>query len=421
MSWLLFLFFLSISCELIHLKILFFTVRPNILISLLPLSLFFFLHRFQFDKEFLFVALGCFCSLLLSALFGEHLLACYGLLFLFLFKFLTFFVFPMNLFRIYPANLLYRLYFMSFVVIGLFAFAQVLFSAFGIYLPGTTQRIGSLARGQALFHEPSFYALYATPFAIFETARFLLKQKNRLSFFAANIFLLASTSTGCFFSYLALFFFLILFKCLRILRNFSLLKTASLFVGSLSFFGFLFWILQPTLITHGLLKYFGSELLSSSFAPRWEGIKQFWKIFIENPFLGTGLGGATTYYARMEGIEFSSLNSELLDAYGATNVATEILGSLGLLGSFLFFIFFIILWRRCRQTLQLSLSDEERANLTAAILSLCVLFFTLQFNQSIMRPYVWLHVGLCIGYMNSLSFRSPKSVFSQLQTCKSTF
>lgn len=412
MTWLLFFYFLSASCEILHIKVLFFSLRPYLLISLFVFCQFFLSRRLFFDREFLMVALGCSSSLLLSTIFGEHFLSCYGLLLLFLFKFLIFFVFPSSLFLFYSPTLIYRLYFSSFVVVGLFASAQVFCSVFEIYLPFTTQRIGFFARGQAWFHEPSYYALYATPFAVFETVRYLLTKKNRRSFLASNFFLLTSTSTGCFFSYLGLLLVLFFFKCSRIIKKLSLLKTLSTFAFSLGLLGLLFWMIQPALLSQGLLKYFCSTLLITSFIPRWEGIKQFWNIFLENPFLGTGLGGASTYCARTQGLEFSFLDSDLLNASGAMNVTTEILGSLGLVGAFAFSAFFLILLRRCRQTLQLPLSEEERAHVIAMVASLSILFFTLQFNQSIMRSYVWLHVGLCVGYMNSLLERLKHSIQS---------
>ena len=393
-----FLYFLFVSSELLNVKLLIFRVKLSLFFALIAFIVFFFSKRvFSFDRDFLYVALGCFGSLLISAICSENVLACCGFLGLFIINYILFFVFPMNLFAVFDWREIYRLYFLSFTVVGIFASAQVLCSAFEVYLPFTTQRIGSFARGQGLCYEPSYYALYMTPFAVYHTVRFLLERRGKIV--GPNLLYLVSTSASCFLAYLTLFLSFLAFRCkqkMRRLMKFSfwiLLISCSL------------WLIQPPLITHGLFKYAAAEFMVNTFLSRWTGIVQFWGTFLDHPILGAGLGGATTHYAKKEGLEIALFDSDILDLNSAMNVTTEILGSLGLVGICAFSCFLFVLYHRCCSALKAPMMEDERIHGLSLIISLCVLFAVLQFNQSIMRSYVWLHVGLSMGYLKSLNQR----------------
>jgi len=405
--FLLFLYFFLVSVELAYLKIGIFKCRLNLLSGAAFLMVFFSTFRIlRIDKDFLSVALFCLFSMALSAIFGYHLFSCFGFFCLFIFNYFVFFVLPANLFRCFNPVLVIRLYFLSFIPVGLFAGVQVIGSIFGLVLPCVSQNIGSWSRGQGFSYEPSFYGLYMTPFAMFYTVRFLLQEKTKRSvkkLIGSNLLLLFSTSTACFFSYLAALFCLGIMKLHRVIRNTSfsniLWKVLALVAA---FFGLL-WVIDPRLISQGFLKLFWAGVVHHhTFQARWIWICKYWNVFLENPVLGTGLGGASAYYVQKNGITTSLNDPNILEAGMAMNVATEVLGSLGLLGATAFGYFFITIWKNCRKTLRLALTQEERVDILSLIISMGVMFFTLQFSQSIMRPYTWLHVGICIGYMKYL-------------------
>lgn len=406
---LLFLYFFLVSAELFNFFVVIFKIRVNLFIGLLTVVLFFIRYRvLRIDRDFLAVALGCLGSMLLSALFGYFLAACAFFILLFVFNYLVFFVFPVNLFRVFEdSSWIIKLYFFSFIAVGCFATAQIIFSIFGVTLPGVTQHISAIKRGQGFSYEPSYYALYMTPFAMFQTVKFFLQDKKERKLWkvlGANILLLVSTSTGCLFSYIALVLCLGIFKVAKIIRNVSLTK---IFWRSLAVLGAFFtsvWFVYPSLISSGFLKFFWHGVIYHwSFQDRWQGIVRYWNIFLDHPILGTGLGGATTYNAIKEGLSISSTDPMILEQGIAMNVTTEILGSLGLVGIFAFACFFWTLGKNCRTTIRLKeMTPEERINVISFIISLCVMFFALQFSQSIMRPYVWLHVGISVGYMKYL-------------------
>src|SRR5690606_33655652 len=120
-------------------------------------------------------------------------------------------------------------------------------------------------------YEPSFYALYMTPFATYHITRYLLApaaERRLSSLLWPNIFLLASTSTGCFFSYLFLFAGILLFRRgLKINVPFSrLFQVFFIIIGGC--FGSL-WALNKDLLFFGILKFFYSGHTHFSLQDRW--------------------------------------------------------------------------------------------------------------------------------------------------------
>jgi O-antigen ligase len=132
------------------------------------------------------------------------------------------------------------------------------------------------------------------------------------------------------------------------------------------------------------------------------------KIFYDHPLFGVGLGaGPYALASKLSNHSINLLDPDIHNHYNAMNVTTEILASLGLVGACLFFGFCYLLIQTFRTAYRIpNLEPEEQKNLIAFALSICVLFVTLQFSQSLMRPYIWVHIGLFVGYAQSLQRRS---------------
>jgi O-antigen ligase len=215
--------------------------------------------------------------------------------------------------------------------------------------------------------------------------------------------LLVSTSTGCVFSYLALLVCVGFLKLAKVIKKISLFISLWKFLFGISLFFVCLWIIDSNLVSYGFLKFFWTGIAyHPSVRARWLLIQEYWDIFLENPILGVGLGGSAAYCAKKLELPLSPDDPLFLALGSASNVSLEVLGSLGLLGALMFGCFFYTLWKNSRITLRLPLTREERIDMISLIVSLCVMFFTLQFNGSIMRPYTWLHVGVCVGYMKFL-------------------
>lgn len=411
----LFLYFLTTSIDLYHLPLLIFKFKfTHVTAPILALLFFLIFRILHLPYNYTLFMTCLLISMGLSSMGSLNPTACAGFSLWMTFNFLFYFLIPYTLFYyINPATLL-RIYFNSFFCIGFYAFLQCVFSLAGIILPGVTQYVYSLARGQAFTYEPAYYALYITPFTFFYTTQFLLRSPNQRylhHLIWPNFLFLISTSTGCFFSYIIYLIQIAVSGKLKIIKinTLNIFKKFTLTFATLFIF---IWFIDKKLIVSGFLKFFFHGVTHGSIVVRWQGIVDYWNIFMENPIFGVGLGSGPFYHAQMTTHGIIDLLDPLIVAqHTPTNALTEVLASLGLVGISLFIVFFYLLIRTFYTTYQISsLSSEERISLIAMILSIGVMLATLQFNQGITRPYLWVHIGLFVGYANILKKRHMRGI-----------
>lgn len=399
---LIFLYFSTTCAELLNIKFIIFRLKLNFVVALFVFLYCLYVGRVVVLERYLrafLVLLGCmFVSLFNSA----NIVASVGFLFFFVFTYSVYTIIPMTL-QQYDFQSTMSIYSWSFIVLGSFSIAQVLFSVVGIDLPFVMQKIGNtLARGQAWTYEPSFFALYMTPFISYENARyFLLNEGKSFRVFLYNIMFLSTTSTGCFFTYIWFIFILGIFLRKNDPKKWKklLFKCCGLFFSVLAIFSL---VLPKGFFM--LFKFFVGEYGTSSFWCRWNGLVRCWNIFLEHPLVGVGMGGVSSYSSQKYfGVHIDPLDPMILDIYPGMNVTTEILASLGLLGVLGFIYLFYLIFKDFRATMRIPfLSREEKINVQAFAISLCVTAFTYQFSQSIMRSYIWVHIAICIGYLHLL-------------------
>ena len=410
-----FLYFIFLSFDIFNVPLLIFKVKLTNLFSVIVFVFGFLIYRnFSVPRNFTLIASFILFSMLISMINCCNPISCIGLFVFYSFNFIFYFLLPFNLFRWIAPDLLMRLYFTSFCCVGFYALSQVVFSLAGVILPGVSQYIFALARGQAFAYEPSYYALYMTSFAIFCTAKFMLQSseyRNINEIIWPNLFLVVSTSTGCFFSY---FLFILFFCCFLYFGLVSGFKTSvSLllvkYFSVISLFLFFVWLVFPDLISYGFLKFFYFDPSDHiSFTSRWAGILNYWTVFSQHPWFGVGLGAGPFYLFQIYSAEHGNmLDTDVYNTYAPTNVTLEILSGLGVFGFSIFIWFIAALGRTFLRGLKIKgLNEIEKINLLAFALSLCVMFAALQFNQSIMRAYMWVHVGMFVGYVWHLSRNS---------------
>jgi hypothetical protein len=325
--------------------------------------------------------------------------------------YICFFLVPLNLMFLYDRNKIVRLYFLSFALVGLHALAQVILSVFDIHDPFVKQVTpGSfvIARGQSWTYEPSYYALFATPFVSFLNCRFLLKEDVPLwKILGANILLLVSTSTGGFFSYFI--FFVVIIGLSFLSKHFSYLRARSIYY--LLAFIFCFGAISLLFIEIFLgtfYKFFHIGFFAHwSFAERWEKIVLGWDVFCASPFFGVGLRGFEAHAYLMDHFDNPHVAlhehvdvQTLLTNYVSTNVFMEILSSLGTYGLCAFLFLAVIMWQMFSSAISDSrLPLTERKTLFAFFVSILVMILCLQFNQELFRNYIWAHMGISIGYL----------------------
>lgn len=364
------------------------------------------------SKTFFYCFLWILASFLISSCLSKAFLASLGGCGAGVIAYVCFFLVPINLIHLFGKEKILRLYFASFVCVGLHAILQPVLSFFGILEPFATQTIGTsnFVRGQSWLYEPSYYALFATPFVFFLNTRFMLSGRPPLFYLlCANLFLLVSTSTGGFFSY-CIYFFLCLGLSFTPLvkRHFPILrkKTAYFLLSFLLCMGTLFLFLKH-LFLHTFFKFFYFGLLMHwSFAERYEKIVECWEIFRSAPLFGIGLRNIEYHlYTRAHFEEVVPLNEgfewrELFQNYTASNTLMELLASLGIFGLSGFLMLIIVIIRLFCATLKdARVALEEKKVLFSLLLSILVMLICLQFNQELFRNYVWAHMGISIGYL----------------------
>jgi hypothetical protein len=410
------LYFLGLSIDLIHIDIGVFKLKLSHLCGAVGLlSLLILQRKIELHARYYFSFLAIFASMLISSFqspaFSRSIVYC----FVWAFTFFSFFAVPVNMMKLLDADKVLKIYIATYGLIGGYAFCQLFFSVLGIELPFSVQNLG-LVRGSALAHEPSFYALYAIPFVAFLNARFLLakvckdptlRRKKRLRFsLFCNFFLLVSTTTTAFISYFVFFLVVMglpLDKASR--RTFQGLRRQlmkySVVFGTF-FMGVALLFLE--FFKKTFLKFIYQGLIHESFMERWQGIVSAVKVFLAFPLLGVGMGGIGPYLFKnhfFPAFDGSFIESDrgLFETYEPSNVMTEILGSLGLVGLLVFVLFMRFLLKPIKRlAADPRVTLQERINLLAFLISILVMVICLQINQGLFRSYIWVHLGLGVGY-----------------------
>jgi O-antigen ligase len=411
LGWgLIFLYFLFLSCDVLNLDLVFFKIKLTNGLALLTGAIFIASHRYYpLLRSFILPFTCCLAAFVFSTVGSVSVGFSLGFVLFFVFNYLFYFSLPAALQAFYGFSLTWRIYELSFIAIGCYAMAQVVASLFGIELWNVSQRYGILARGTAFAYEPSYYALYMTPYVFYRAALYVLtpkgdpnRHRQRL---IPHLFLLISTSTGCLFSYLFFCAGLLWMHVRRVVRLpiWRIFGRVAVGVGSaLSCAS----VVYPEVVWRGFLKFFYIGLVSHhSFIERWRLIESYWILFVEHPLLGIGYGaGGVELFSRKQGYFPSVDDMGEVALLGPSNVILEILGGLGLAGAT---AFGFLLWRINRSFKRAVQATQhlpiERAHVLAMGLSLFVTFCTLQFNQSIMRCYLWVHLGMCVAYIESVS------------------
>ncbi|HEY2810094.1 MAG TPA: hypothetical protein VGJ00_01725 [Rhabdochlamydiaceae bacterium] len=417
---LVFLYFLTSCGDLLEVNAGPISVKFPRLLAVSLFILLLFSNRFRvYEKKLFFAFLWILSACVVSAFFscnawrtlagcGASILAYVG-----------FFLVPINLIFLFGRARILQLYWLSFVCVGLHALMQFFLSFFGIRDPFVAQILGGeilIFRGQSWTYEPTFYALFATPFVVFLNTRFLLSSSEETpkiplwKVLGSNALLLCSTSTGGFFSYFVFFALCFAFTLSCAYRRlFPLLRKRLVcfvlgFATAFALLGILCW----EVFLRSFYKFFHMGFFAHwSFLERWDKVVEGWKIFCRYPFFGVGLRGVEQYlylqahfndpsvqlYGRLE-------TRDTFLVYSSSTVLMEILASLGVFGLCAFIALGILVWNMFSALLKSALIPaEEKKTLFSLFMSVLVMGVCMQFNQELFRNYVWIHMGISLGYL----------------------
>lgn len=150
--------------------------------------------------------------------------------------------------------------------------------------------------------------------------------------------------------------------------------------------------------------------VSHSVEGRSLGFEQTYTVFKKSPFIGYSLGGIPSAIGELKGLVIT--DNETAKENEGMNIFMETLAGSGVIG-FLFFLTFLyqLLTKPLRQAKFLWSTEnfkEDSIILKSIFWGGLVLLLMLNFNQNILRPYLWVHFGFL-----SLSYFYSKNLYKQ--------
>lgn len=421
---LLFLYFFTLHADRLNITVGEFSIRIN---NLLALALFVtFIIRFRFklfkiDRSLAFSLLLLALSILISLILSPYKKRCFFFFAWYFFTISMYVLLPYLLIHYYDSKKVFSFYLASFLAVGIYAFLQLVFSLCGLNDPNAEQFIwGNIVRPNAFSYEPSFYALYMTPFIVMVNYHFLAAQNEPFFIFKKltyskiifiNFLYFVSTSTSTFFAF---FIFCLSLLFLPQVRH-RFLKYSGIFVLLFTALS----LISPFLMRQFFLKFLYGGTTHGSFFERWTGIENAIKVFLAHPFFGVGLGAYPSYL--MNAFQTGDIRYTfpfekfLLDAPNPlklmepTNVFTEVLASLGIIGTICFITLVVVFVKRALHAIKHS--PILGYNL---LLSVLVMLIVLQINQGVLRTYVWTHLAIAFGLVETIVLENSLSPTKEL-------
>lgn len=267
---------------------------------------------------------------------------------------------------------------LSFIIQSIYIYIQFIFGSLGYNDPFfSMQHHMNVYRPAIWFYEPSYVATYFSIY--FALSLYLLinirSKKYIINSLNSLLSLILITSTT---GYLAIGFTIVLMLIMNIKAILNINKKnliGILIVIAISIIILL--NLNITFIDVFLGRIFKDGLINASGVRVYNWIYTF-NIFIENPIIGIGPNA----YMKYTGL-----------ATPPTNVSLELLVNLGILGFGAFYYFLISVLREgYKKVSKTSIYNK------AIVFSIIVFMVTLQANQNYMRLYLWMFLGICIGF-----------------------
>jgi O-antigen ligase len=134
-----------------------------------------------------------------------------------------------------------------------------------------------------------------------------------------------------------------------------------------------------------------SDTAAHSVIERENSLEQTYDVFLEHPFIGRSLGGVSSAIADLQGERVESFE-ESKDFEGM-NVFAEALAASGVFGIIPFVCFLVVSFHKPWQLARVAPAFDS-VLLRALLRSLFFAWIVLQFNQNMLRPYLWTHLAL---------------------------
>jgi len=300
--------------------------------------------------------------------------------------------------------ILLKWYVYSFVFVSFFGLVQFVSPLLGLgdlflvqawWIPGVLPRLNGFS------YEPSFYATYLLIGWVF--CAVLLELKSNLFKRSSLRFYFAVISLSLFLSGSRMGILMMLVWYLQypvrfvlklidghINERYALIILMLLFSIMLPIGLVLYFIgLHDLLFLFDGLGIFGAA--SHSVDTREGRMMETLLLFQNSPFIGYSLGGIAPAIAQLNGV--TDLDFESIKEFEGNSIFVEVLAASGIFG-FIPFVLFVMSIVLKPFALSKKLSPDKSKVLVALTLSLIFEFAILQFNQVILRPYLWMHIAV---------------------------
>lgn len=298
---------------------------------------------------------------------------------------------------------MFRWYIYTYLIISMFGILQFVMGVAGITPPFVTQWWiqGVLPRVNGFSYEPSYYATYLitgwvlVSYMLFESKTKLFT-KNKLGIFFAIItaaLILSSSRMGMVLMAVWLLRYIWLFIRGFLKGTVYMKYLAVVFVACLAA-----GVLVISLVSNS-----GGEmsLLSGtgiggtpahSVVYRLQDFFSTLQVFANNPIYGVSLGGVAPAIGQLYGVTVT--DQEVASTFEGQSVFAEILAGTGIIGFVIFMIYMLKIMVKPFKLSKVLAGSEYSVMMRGMVFSLICLLIILQFNQNILRPYLWFHIAL---------------------------
>lgn len=299
-------------------------------------------------------------------------------------------------------NRLFKLYIFSFVLLALFGLLQFSVGILGIELYTRQWWIkGVLARINGFSYEPSYYGSYLIIgwslllYLYINNKQYF--QQYKYYFLIISIAIVLSSSRMAILVMTIGFFSLVLFSFFKSLTKYKTKKRdfriLIIFILVLTGIGiFIYNNFETVKFLFAGLGIFGTSAHSSG-----TRTKEAWdtfEVFLNSPFIGHSLGGVAPAIAELRGTTiYTQLEAKNFEGM---NIFLEVLAASGIIGFTFFILFFTTLYYKAFKTInQLkNITNRHYVIISSLAFALFMELFILSMNQNILRPYLWVLIGM---------------------------
>lgn len=296
----------------------------------------------------------------------------------------------------------FHLYIVSFQLIAIFGLIQFLFGVMGFSLLTQEWWInGVLPRINGFSYEPSYYGSYlmigwTILFYLYMNYKVLF-YKYKITFLIITISIILSSSRMAIFLMMFVFLGSLLMSLARKVFRLKILKRdfkLFIFINIILIIVFLLFVIDFAKVKFLIagLGILGASGHSSS--ARIDRMIDTFQVFLHSPFIGYSLGGVAPAIANLKGIVITTQTEA--KSFEGMNIFVEVLAASSVVGYIFFLLFFTILFYKAKSMARnlKYISVYNSMIIRALAFALFWELFILSMNQNILRPYLWILIGM---------------------------